>query len=100
MLSLLRIAHAIAAMPSSLLISFLLSPQIHKDGLSIAKYVARTLDGVAQNSHLRSDNYFYYNCLTGRCVFLRAASLAERSQTTGCRTCPNASSISSLLCSP
>ncbi len=42
--------------------------QIHKDGLSIASYVARTLDGVAQNSHLRSDNYFYYNCLMGRCV--------------------------------
>jgi betaine lipid synthase len=42
--------------------------QIHKDGLSIAKYVARTLDGVAQNSHLRSDNYFYFNCLTGRCA--------------------------------
>lgn len=31
--------------------------------------MARTLDGVAQNSHLRSDNYFYYNCLTGRYAF-------------------------------
>ncbi len=41
---------------------------IGKDKLSIASYVARTLDGVAQNSHLRSDNYFYFNCLTGRCV--------------------------------
>ena len=39
---------------------------IGKDKLSIAAYVARTLDGVAQNSHLRSDNYFYFNCLTGR----------------------------------
>lgn len=41
---------------------------IGKDRLSIASYVARTMDGVAQNSHLRSDNYFYFNCLTGRCV--------------------------------
>jgi betaine lipid synthase len=41
---------------------------IGKDKLSIAAYVARTLDGVAQNSHLRSDNYFYFNCLTGRCA--------------------------------
>lgn len=39
---------------------------IHKDGLSIAKYVARTFDGVARNSHLASDNYFYYSCLTGQ----------------------------------
>lgn len=41
---------------------------IGKDKLSIASYVARTMDGVAQNSHLRSDNYFYFNCLTGRCA--------------------------------
>ena len=41
---------------------------IGKDRLSIASYVARTMDGVAQNSHLRSDNYFYFNCLTGRCA--------------------------------
>ena len=39
---------------------------IHKDGLRISSYVARTFDGVARNSHLRRDNYFYYNCLTGR----------------------------------
>ena len=39
---------------------------IHKDGLRISSYVARTFDGVARNSHLRKDNYFYYNCLTGR----------------------------------
>ena len=38
---------------------------IHKDGVKIASYVGRTFDGVARNSHLRSDNYFYYNCLTG-----------------------------------
>ena len=39
---------------------------INKDGVKIATYVGRTLDGVARHSHLRSDNYFYYNCLTGR----------------------------------
>lgn len=39
---------------------------IHKDGLRISSYVARIFDGVARNSHLRKDNYFYYNCLTGR----------------------------------
>jgi betaine lipid synthase len=38
---------------------------IHKDGLRISEYVARTFDGVARNSHLRTDNYFYYSCLTG-----------------------------------
>ena len=38
---------------------------INKDGVKIATYVGRTLDGVARHSHLRSDNYFYYNCLTG-----------------------------------
>jgi betaine lipid synthase len=38
---------------------------IHKDGLRISSYVARTFDGVARNSHLRCDNYFYYNCLRG-----------------------------------
>ncbi|KAK9835076.1 hypothetical protein WJX84_003123 [Apatococcus fuscideae] len=31
-----------------------------------AQYIARTFDGVAHSSHLRSDNYFYYNCCTGR----------------------------------
>ena len=39
---------------------------IHKDGLRISEYVARTFDGVARNSHLRTDNYFYYSCLAGR----------------------------------
>ena len=39
---------------------------IHRDGLRISQYIARTFDGVAQSSHLRSDNYFYYNCCTGR----------------------------------
>lgn len=39
---------------------------IHKDGLRISTYAARTFDGVARTSHLRKDNYFYYNCLTGR----------------------------------
>ena len=52
---------------------------IGKDKLSIAAYVARTLDGVAQNSHLRSDNYFYFNCLTGRCVPL-LFDVAQHSQ--------------------
>ena len=48
---------------------------IGKDQLSIASYVARTMDGVAQNSHLASDNYFYYNCLTGRCGTLMHAAV-------------------------
>ena len=39
---------------------------IHRDGLRISTYVARTFDGIARTSHLRKDNYFYYNCLTGR----------------------------------
>ena len=39
---------------------------IYKDGLRISDYAARTFDGVARNSHLRTDNYFYYNCLTGQ----------------------------------
>ena len=38
---------------------------IHKDGLRISTYVARTFDGVARTSHLRKDNYFYYSCCTG-----------------------------------
>jgi hypothetical protein len=33
----------------------------------MSAYAARTFDGVAQSSHLRSDNYFYYNCITGAC---------------------------------
>lgn len=39
---------------------------IQKDKVHIGEYIARTFDGVAQNSHLRKDNYFYYNCLMGR----------------------------------
>ena len=39
---------------------------IHKDGLRISQYIARTLDGAAMNSHMRKDNYFYFNCCTGR----------------------------------
>jgi betaine lipid synthase len=36
------------------------------DGLKMSTYAARVMDGVAQNSHLRKDNYFYYNCALGR----------------------------------
>lgn len=39
---------------------------IQKDGLRISQYIARTLDGAAMHSHLRKDNYFYFNCCTGR----------------------------------
>ena len=39
---------------------------IHADGISISDYIGRTLDGVAQNSHLRTQNYYYYSCLVGR----------------------------------
>jgi betaine lipid synthase len=39
---------------------------IMKDKVHIGSYIARTFDGVAQNSHLRKDNYFYYNCLMGK----------------------------------
>ena len=42
---------------------------IRRDGVPIEQYITRTLDGVAENSHLRGKNYFYYNCLTGH--FLR-----------------------------
>lgn len=39
---------------------------ITKDKVKLSTYVARVFDGVAQNSHLRKDNYFYFNCCTGR----------------------------------
>jgi betaine lipid synthase len=39
---------------------------IINDGLKMSTYAARVMDGVAQNSHLRKDNYFYYNCALGR----------------------------------
>ncbi|KAG2493304.1 hypothetical protein HYH03_008440 [Edaphochlamys debaryana] len=42
---------------------------IKADGIPIENYIARTMDGVAENSHVRKHNYFYYNCLTGK--FLR-----------------------------
>jgi len=42
---------------------------IVRDGVPIEHYLARTVDGVAEGSSLRRDNYFYYNCLQGR--FLR-----------------------------
>ena len=38
---------------------------IKKDGIHMSTYVSRCFDGVAQHSHLRSENYFYYNCLAG-----------------------------------
>eukprot|EP00983_Pelagomonas_calceolata_P082840 1156027-Pelagomonas_calceolata.AAC.7 len=38
---------------------------IKEDGLPVDTYIARVFDGVAENSHLRSSNYFYYNCMTG-----------------------------------
>jgi betaine lipid synthase len=38
---------------------------ILEDKVPIEHYIARTMDGVAENSHLRTQNYFYYNCLTG-----------------------------------
>jgi betaine lipid synthase len=42
---------------------------IVRDGVPIEHYLGRTVDGIAESSSLRSDNYFYYNCLQGR--FLR-----------------------------
>lgn len=35
------------------------------DGVPIESYIGRTMDGVAENSHLATSNYFYFNCLTG-----------------------------------
>lgn len=39
---------------------------IKNDGIHMSAYAARTLDGVAQNSLISKDNYFYYNCLMGK----------------------------------
>eukprot|EP00195_Chlamydomonas_chlamydogama_P005703 CAMPEP_0202899678 /NCGR_PEP_ID=MMETSP1392-20130828/7850_1 /ASSEMBLY_ACC=CAM_ASM_000868 /TAXON_ID=225041 /ORGANISM="Chlamydomonas chlamydogama, Strain SAG 11-48b" /LENGTH=653 /DNA_ID=CAMNT_0049585927 /DNA_START=166 /DNA_END=2127 /DNA_ORIENTATION=- len=56
---------------------------IKADGIPIEKYIARTLDGVAENSHLRKQNYFYYNCMTGKFLrdncpaYLREANFAK-----------------------
>ena len=38
---------------------------IQRDGVHMSHYAARTFGGVALHSHLRTSNYFYYNCLTG-----------------------------------
>ena len=38
---------------------------ILKDGYTLPSYVARTFDGVARYSHVKNENYFYYNCLKG-----------------------------------
>ena len=39
---------------------------IERDGVSLPAYVARTFHGAATRSLMRTDNYFYYNCLMGR----------------------------------
>lgn len=39
---------------------------ITKDGVNICNYVGRTFQGAAQQTHMRTSNYFYYNCLMGR----------------------------------
>lgn len=39
---------------------------IAHDNLSVADYAQRGLHGILYDTHLKSDNYFYYNCLTGR----------------------------------
>lgn len=36
-----------------------------KDGYTLPSYLSRTLDGVARSSHVKTENYFYYNCLKG-----------------------------------
>lgn len=38
---------------------------ISADGVHLSDYAARTFDGVAQGSHLRGDNYFYYSSIKG-----------------------------------
>ncbi|WIA39165.1 hypothetical protein OEZ86_005292 [Tetradesmus obliquus] len=56
---------------------------IQQDGIPIEKYLARTVDGIAENSHLRKSNYFYYNCITGHFLrdncpsYLRQAEFAK-----------------------
>lgn len=39
---------------------------IRADSTHLSEYAARTFNGVAQHSHLRTENYFYYNCLAGK----------------------------------
>jgi betaine lipid synthase len=36
-----------------------------QDATKMSCYAARVLDGIVHNSHLKSENYFYYNCITG-----------------------------------
>lgn len=36
-----------------------------QDATKMSCYAARVLDGIVKNSHLKSENYFYYNCITG-----------------------------------
>ena len=56
---------------------------IVRDGIPIEHYLARTVDGVAECSSIRRDNYFYYNCLQGRFLrdncpsFLKAENAAK-----------------------
>mmetsp|Transcript_21887 Transcript_21887/g.60757 ORF Transcript_21887/g.60757 Transcript_21887/m.60757 type:complete len:700 (-) Transcript_21887:282-2381(-) len=39
---------------------------ILNDNRRITEYVGTTLNGAAENSHMATSNYFYYNCLMGR----------------------------------
>lgn len=39
---------------------------IHRDDVHLSDYAARTFVGVVKGSLIAKDNYFYYNCLTGR----------------------------------
>ncbi len=38
---------------------------IKNDAVHMSTYVARTFDGVANHSHVRTQNYFYFNCISG-----------------------------------
>ena len=39
---------------------------IDKDDTSMVEYFTRCIHGVVMNTHIKNDNYFYYNILTGR----------------------------------
>lgn len=39
---------------------------IIRDGRHMSEYAAHTFQGVINSSHLKGDNYFYYNCLSGK----------------------------------
>ena len=43
----------------------------------VRSYAARTFEGVALNSHLRTSNYFYFNCLTGAHLGVRGGGACE-----------------------